>query len=231
MNTGPDIRTLFTWLKIIGIAVIVLVALFFGTKQCNAQYAGGTFQLSQPYQAIHDEIMTAKYGEDWEADMQKELREHLRNRLSEAREAYRKAATDAVALEDEQLELLTPQERNAVNNAQDVLREAAKRIKTRRDSLAAIEAEEIGHLIIGPDGHRGRVLSAELIGANIGKAYHAVDFTRWPEREQSGGGGGIPTSTQFGTGGNGAYALFYVSYVIVFLLGVGAGVAIYAVAT
>lgn len=91
--------------------------------------------------------MSSAYGDDWETNaMPKELKEHLMNRFSEAREDFRKSATDAVALPDESLELLTPAERNAVNNATSILREAAKRIKARRDSIASLEAESVGVL-------------------------------------------------------------------------------------
>lgn len=123
-------------LSIITIAVVVGIAalLTLVPWQCTeAQtFSAGTFELAQPYQAVHDEIMTAKYGPNWETVMQKELKEHLRNRLSEARESFRSAATDSVALDDEQLELLTAQEKLQVDQATKELRIAAERIKAYR---------------------------------------------------------------------------------------------------
>jgi hypothetical protein len=76
-------------------------------------------------------------------------------------------------LQDEPLEVLTPAERQQVDNATRILRIAAERIKQRRDSIAAAESQTQGYLIGGQE------TPASLFVSLIGKSYRErFDFMR-----------------------------------------------------
>lgn len=141
-----------TTITVAVLAVIVTALALFVPWKCSAQTAG-TFNLSQGYTATQDAIMTSMYGNTWSAIIKAELLEHLKNRFSEAREQYRKKATDAVALPDEDADYLKPGEKTAVDNATNTIRIAADSIKARKAREAAAQQDIGMNRNVSPEGY------------------------------------------------------------------------------
>ena len=129
MSNTADRNTWTTAFIIVGVAVVIILALF-GAHKCNAQTVA--FSPTQ----TETEYLQALYGNDYLAIMHAELREHIKNRVSEGREVIK--TRKAELLESPEI---TPEEKQAVNKTLEPVK-AREAVKAEAAKAAELEAVE-----------------------------------------------------------------------------------------
>lgn len=184
-------------LPLVILAIGAALFFFLGCETAHAQtYSAGTFAVgdtAQPYTATADQIMSeSRYGADWRKAISRELLKHLMNRYSEAREAARERATEGVALPDEDLQYLLPQEvtfvTNTMNSFQLIL-DTLRARKLREGQRLADSAAAATQGYLDEDGNRWiRTIDsdgfvayapAHLVLYNRGKSLPPKYLIRW----------------------------------------------------